>query len=167
MDTGKIKNLIQESNLSAREKFEAEVLLDKATSLEENQSFKEFLEVLENLYKDLGNKNIFLDQDFLAPRYKRALLELMDDLKLRIRKKDYTLNTKFFQLFDNQSPITFRKLLKCLGVTNSGGKFEVPEEILDKKIKVAEDDGMGYSPKGFSEVFSGYLGNDGDIYLWI
>lgn len=168
-----IKDLIKKSELSVNDKIDAEILLDRAFMSEENQETREMIETLGKLYKDLGDENKFKDQEYLAPRYKDLLLKVMGEYKLRVRKNDSLLNTEYFQPFDDYTPITFGKLLKSLGgkveKTEDGKIILTPDDpdILDRYIKIAEDDGGGYAPNGFQDVFSGYQGDDNNIYLWV
>lgn len=174
MNTKKlIKNLIEKSDLSAGDKIDAEILLDRAFLSEENQKTREIIKTLEELYKDLGDKNEFKNQEYLAPIYKELLLKVINEYKLKVRKNDYLLNTEYFQPFDDYTPITFEKLLRSLGTkvekTEDGRIIFTPEDpdILDRHLKIAKDDGCGYAPDGFEDVFSGYQGDDNNIYLWI
>lgn len=168
MDTKKlIRNLIENSNLGLSDKINAELLLEKSFMSKENQETREIIDVLENLYKDLGNKDIFKDQDYLAPRYKDLILNVIKEYKLKVRKNDSLLNTEYFQPFDDYKPRTLGELLKNIGRKNKKGEIILSPEILDKKVKIGEDDGSGYSPKGFKDVFTGYEGDDGNIYLWV
>ena len=174
MNTKKlIKNLIEKSNLSAGDKIDAEILLDRAFLSEENQKTREIIKTLEELYKDLGDKDEFTNQEYLAPIYKELLLKVINEYKLKVRKNDYLLNTEYFQPFDDYTPITFEKLLRSLGTkvekTEDGKIVFTPEDpdILDRHLKIAKDDGCGYAPDGFEDVFSGYQGDDNNIYLWI
>ena len=174
MNTKKlIKNLIEKSDLSAGDKIDAEILLDRAFLSEENQKTREIIKTLEELYKDLGDKDEFTNQEYLAPVYKELLLKVINEYKLKVRKNDYLLNTEYFQPFDDYTPITFEKLLRSLGTkvekTEDGRIIFTPEDpdILDRHLKIAKDDGCGYAPDGFEDVFSGYQGDDNNIYLWI
>lgn len=174
MNTKKlIKNLIEKSDLSAGDKIDAEILLDRAFLSEENQKTREIIKTLEELYKDLGDKDEFTNQEYLAPIYKELLLKVINEYKLKVRKNDYLLNTEYFQPFDDYTPITFEKLLRSLGTkvekTEDGRIIFTPEDpdILDRHLKIAKDDGFGYAPDGFEDVFSGYQGDDNNIYLWI
>ena len=174
MNTKKlIKNLIEKSDLSAGDKIDAEILLDRAFLSEENQKTREIIKTLEELYKDLGDKDKFTNQEYLAPIYKELLLKVINEYKLKVRKNDYLLNTEYFQPFDDYTPITFEKLLRSLGTkvekTEDGRIIFTPEDpdILDRHLKIAKDDGCGYAPDGFEDVFSGYQGDDNNIYLWI
>lgn len=174
MNTKKlIKNLIEKSDLSAGDKIDAEILLDRAFLSEENQKTREIIKTLEELYKDLGDKDEFTNQEYLAPIYKELLLKVINEYKLKVRKSDYLLNTEYFQPFDDYTPITFEKLLRSLGTkvekTGDGRIIFTPEDpnILDRHIKIAKEDGMGYAQDGFQDVFSGYQGDDNNIYLWI
>lgn len=168
MDTKKLINdLIENSNLELLEKFDAKLLLEKAFMSKENQETREIIDVLENLYKDLGDENIFKDQDYLAPRYKDLILKVIKEYKLKVRKKDSLLNTEYFQPFDDYKPKTLGELLCNIGKKNKKGDIILSSKILDKKVKIGEDDGSGYSPKGFKDVFACYKGDDGDIYLWV
>ena len=174
MNTKKlIKNLIEKSDLSAGDKIDAEILLDRAFLSEENQKTREIIKTLEELYKDLGDKDEFTNQEYLAPIYKELLLKVINEYKLKVRKNDYLLNTEYFQPFDDYTPITFEKLLRSLGTkvekTEDGRIIFTPEDpdILDRHVKIAKDDGCGYAPDGFEDVFSGYQGDDNNIYLWI
>lgn len=174
MNTKKIiKELIKKSGLSVSDKINAEILLDRAFMSEENQGTREIINTLEELYKDLGDKNTFTNQEYLAPIYKDLLLRVINEYKLRVKKNDSLLNTEYFQPFDDYTPITFGKLLRSLGTkiekTEDGKIIFTPEDpdVLDRHIKIAEDDGGGYAPNGFQEVFSGYQGDDNNIYLWI
>lgn len=174
MNTKKlIKNLIEKSDLSAGDKIDAEILLDRAFLSEENQKTREIIKTLEELYKDLGDKDEFTNQEYLAPIYKELLLKVINEYKLKVRKNDYLLNTEYFQPFDDYTPITFEKLLRSLGTkvekTEDGRIIFTPEDpdILDRHLKIAKDDGCGYAPDGFEDVFSGYQGDDNNIYLWI
>ena len=174
MNTKKlIKNLIEKSDLSAGDKIDAEILLDRAFLSEENQKTREIIKTLEELYKDHGDKNEFTNQEYLAPIYKELLLKVINEYKLKVRKNDYLLNTEYFQPFDDYTPITFEKLLRSLGTkvekTEDGRIIFTPEDpdILDRHLKIAKDDGCGYAPDGFEDVFSGYQGDDNNIYLWI
>ena len=171
-----IKNLIEKSELSVSDKIDAEILLDRAFMSEENQRTREIIKTLEELYKDIGNENKFKDQEYLAPRYKDLLLKVTGEYKLRVRKNDSLLNTEYFQPFDDYTPTTFGKLLGSL--CKKGTKIEKTEDgkviftpddpdILDHHIKIAKDDGCGYAPEGFQDVFSGYQGDDNNIYLWV
>lgn len=167
-----IKDLIKKSELSVNDKIDAEILLDRAFMSEENQETREIIKTLEELYNDLGNNDIFTNQEYLAPRYKDLLLKVIDEYKLRIRKNDSLFNTKYFQPFDDYTPITVEKLLKSFGKvekTEDGKVILTPEdpELLDRLIKIAKDDGMGYAPEGFQDVFSGYQGDDNNVYLWV
>ena len=168
-----IKNLIEKSDLSAGDKIDAEILLDRAFLSEENQKTREIIKTLEELYKDLGDKDEFTNQEYLAPIYKELLLKVINEYKLKVRKNDYLLNTEYFQPFDDYTPITFEKLLRSLGTkvekTEDGRIIFTPEDpdILDRHLKIAKDDRMGYAPDGFEDVFSGYQGDDNNIYLWI
>ena len=52
---------------------------------------------------------------------------------------------------------------------NDGKVVFTPQDhnILEREIKHAEDDGSGYAPKGFQEVFTSYQDKgDLNIYLW-
>lgn len=174
MNTKKlIKNLIEKSDLSAGDKIDAEILLDRAFLSEENQKTREIIKTLEELYKDLGDKDEFTNQEYLAPIYKELLLKVINEYKLKVRKNDYLLNTEYFQPFDDYTPITFEKLLRSLGTkvekTEDGRIIFTPDDsdILDRHLKIAKDDGCGYAPDGFEDVFSGYQGDDNNIYLWI
>ena len=174
MNTKKlIKNLIEKSDLSAGDKIDAEILLDRAFLSEENQKTREIIKTLEELYKDLGDKDEFTNQEYLAPIYKELLLKVINEYKLKVRKNDYLLNTEYFQPFDDYTPITFEKLLRSLGTkvekTEDGRIIFTPEDpdILDRHLKIAKDDGLGYAPDGFEDVFAGYQGDDNNIYLWI
>lgn len=174
MNTKKlIKNLIEKSDLSAGDKIDAEILLDRAFLSEENQKTREIIKTLEELYKDLGDKDEFTNQEYLAPIYKELLLKVINEYKLKVRKNDYLLNTEYFQPFDDYTPITFEKLLRSLGTkvekTEDGKIVFTPDDpdILDRHLKIAKDDGCGYAPDGFEDVFSGYQGDDNNIYLWI
>ena len=174
MNTKKlIKNLIEKSDLSAGDKIDAEILLDRAFLSEENQKTREIIKTLEELYKDLGDKDKFTNQEYLAPIYKELLLKVINEYKLKVRKNDYLLNTEYFQPFDDYTPITFEKLLRSLGTkvekTEDGRIIFTPKDpdILDRHLKIAKDDGCGYAPDGFEDVFSGYQGDDNNIYLWI
>ena len=174
MNTKKlIKNLIEKSDLSAGDKIDAEILLDRAFLSEENQKTREIIKTLEELYKDLGDKDEFTNQEYLAPIYKELLLKVINEYKLKVRKNDYLLNTEYFQPFDDYTPITFEKLLRSLGTkvekTEDGRIIFTPEDpdILDRHIKIAKEDGMGYAQDGFQDVFSGYQCDDNNIYLWI
>lgn len=174
MNTKKlIKNLIEKSDLSAGDKIDAEILLDRAFLSEENQKTREIIKTLEELYKDLGDKDEFTNQEYLAPIYKELLLKVINEYKLKVRKNDYLLNTEYFQPFDDYTPITFEKLLRSLGTkvekTEDGRIIFTPKDpdILDRHLKIAKDDGCGYAPDGFEDVFSGYQGDDNNIYLWI
>lgn len=168
-----IKNLIEKSDLSTGDKIDAEILLDRAFLSEENQKTREIIKTLEELYKDLGDKDEFTNQEYLAPIYKELLLKVINEYKLKVRKNDYLLNTEYFQPFDDYTPITFEKLLRSLGTkvekTEDGRIIFTPDDsdILDRHLKIAKDDGMGYAPDGFEDVFSGYQGDDNNIYLWI
>lgn len=164
-----IKNLIENSNLSYGEKKEAEHLLERAYMSEENQNLREIISTLTQLYDDLEKK---MNDDYLAPRYMDLIQTIISDYKLRVRRKDNLLDTNYFQPFDDYTPISFRDLLNSLGEvkdTENGKMVFYPKdpEILNGKVKIAEDDGQGYAPKGFNEVFSGYIGEDGNIYLWV
>ena len=174
MNTKKlIKNLIEKSDLSTGDKIDAEILLDRAFLSEENQKTREIIKTLEELYKDLGDKDEFTNQEYLAPIYKELLLKVINEYKLKVRKNDYLLNTEYFQPFDDYTPITFENLLRSLGTnvekSEEGRRIVTPEDpdILDRHLKIAKDDGMGYAPDGFEDVFSGYQGDDNNIYLWI
>lgn len=167
-----ISRLIQESNLTDVEKYEATRLLNKALGALENQEIREIIDVLEKLREDLGNEKLFTSQDYLAPRYQEVISRTIEDYKLKIRKNDNLLNTKYFQPFDDYTPITFERLLSNLGEikkTEDGKIVLTPRDhdILRKFVKVAEDDGQGYAASGFKDVFSGYQDKDGNIYLWI
>lgn len=177
MNTKKlIKNLIEKSDLSTGDKIDAEILLDRAFLSEENQKTREIIKTLEELYKDLGDKDEFTNQEYLAPIYKELLLKVINEYKLKVRKNDCVLNTNYFQPFDDYTPITFEKLLGSL--CKEGTKIETTEDgkiiftphdpdILEREIKHAEDDGGGYAPKGFQEVFTSYQDReDKNIYLW-
>ena len=100
-------------------------------------------------------------------------MKVINEYKLKVRKNDYLLNTEYFQPFDDYTPITFEKLLRSLGTkvekTEDGRIIFTPDDpdILDRHLKIAKDDGMGYAPDGFQDVFSGYQGDDNNIYLWI
>lgn len=103
-------------------------------------------------------------------------MEAIKEYKLKVRKNDCVLNTNYFQPFDDYTPITFEKLLGSL--CKEGTKIETTEDgkiiftphdpdILEREIKHAEDDGGGYAPKGFQEVFTSYQDReDKNIYLW-
>ena len=94
MNTKKlIKNLIEKSDLSTGDKIDAEILLDRAFLSEENQKTREIIKTLEELYKDLGDKDEFTNQEYLAPIYKELLLKVINEYKLKVRKNDYLLNT--------------------------------------------------------------------------
>lgn len=171
-----IKKLIEKSDLSTSDKINAEILLDRAFLSEENQSLRELIDVLEKLYKDLGDKDEFNDQEYSAPRYQKALLKVIEDYKSRSRSNDYIINTEYFQPFDDYTPIAFEKFLGSL--CKKGTKIEKTEDgkivftpddpdILERILKHAEDDGCGYAPKGFQEVFTSYQDRgDMNIYLW-
>ena len=170
-----IKKLIKESNLPWRDRYEAEILLEQALRSKENQETREIIEVLEDLYKDLKDPEIFTSE-YLAPRYQDVVMEAIKEYKLKVRKNDCVLNTNYFQPFDDYTPITFEKLLGSL--CKEGTKIETTEDgkiifiphdpdILEREIKHAEDDGGGYAPKGFQEVFTSYQDReDKNIYLW-
>lgn len=168
-----IKDLIKKSGLSISDKVDAEILLDRAFMSEENQGTREIIETLEKLYEDLGDKDTFTNQEYLAPIYKDLLLKVINEYKLKVRKNDYLLNTEYFQPFDDYTPITFGKLLGSLGTniekTEDGKIILTPDDpnILDRLIKIAKEDGMGYASEGFQDVFSGYQGDDNNIYLWV
>lgn len=53
--------------------------------------------------------------------------------------------------------------------TEDGKIIFTPDDpnVLDRHIKIAKEDGMGYASGGFEDVFSGYQGDDNNIYLWI
>ena len=152
----KIKQLIKESNLSWEDKMEAELLLDKASRTEKNQKDRFKLDYLKELYKEVSD-----------PDQKEALLEAIEEWEWKIRKTDIILEGK---CFSDYTPMIFGDLLKKFGeVEESCGKIILkPNDpsLLDREIKIFEDDGMGYSPKGFNEVFDGYLGDDKNIHLW-
>lgn len=170
-----IKKLIKESNLPCRDRYEAEILLEQALRSKENQETREIIEVLEDLYKDLKDPEIFTSE-YLSPRYQDVVMEAIKEYKLKVRKNDYVLNTNYFQPFDDYTPITFEELLGSL--CKEGTKIETTEDgkiiftpqdpdILEREIKHAEDDGSGYAPKGFQEVFTSYQDKgDLNIYLW-
>lgn len=171
-----IKDLIKNSELSISDKIDAEILLDRAFMSKENQGTREIIKTLEELYNDLGDKDTFTNQEYLAPIYKDLLLRVINEYKLRVRKNDYLLNTEYFQPFDDYTPITFEKLLGSL--CKKGTKVEKTEDgkiiftpddpdILDRHLKIAKEDGMGYASGGFEDVFSGYQGDDNNIYLWV
>lgn len=171
-----IRDLIKKSGLSAIDKIDAEILLDRAFLSEENQGTREIIKTLEELYEDLGDKDTFTNQEYLAPIYKDLLLKVINEYKLKVRKNDYLLNTEYFQPFDDYTPITFGKFLGSLckkGMkiekTEDGKIIFTPEDpdILDRHLKIAKDDSMGYASEGFEEPFSGYQGDDNNIYLWI
>lgn len=168
-----IKDLIKKSGLSVSDKIDAEILLDRAFMSEENQKTREIIETLKKLYEDLGDKDIFTNQEYLAPIYKDLLLRVINEYKLKVRNKDYLLNTEYFQPFDDYTPITFGKLLRSLGTkiekTEDGKIIFTPDDpdVLDRHLKIAKEDGMGYALGDFEDVFSGYQGDDNNIYLWI
>ena len=170
-----IRKLIRESDLSSDSKIDAELLLEEAISSKENQETREIIDMLEDLYNDLKNPELFTSE-YLSHQYQRVVMEAIKEYKLRVKKLDCILNSNYIQTFDDYSPITFEKFL--LSLCKNGTKIEVTKEgkviftpndpdILDKKIKHAQDDGSGYAPKGFEEVFTSYQDPiDGNIYLW-
>ena len=170
----KIKQLIKESNLSWKDKMEAEILFDQALRSKETQEIREIIDVLEDLYKDLGNSNLFTSE-YLSSKYQDVVIKSINEFKLRVRKNDCILNTNYFQPFDDYTPITFKEFLGSL--SKEGTKIEMndgkiiftpqDQNILEREIKHAEDDGCGYAPKGFQEVFTSYQDKeDLNIYLW-
>lgn len=165
----KIKQLIKESNLSWKDKMEAEILFDQALRSKETQEIREIIDILEDLYRDLENS------EYLSSKYQDVVIKAINEFKLRVRKNDCILNTNYFRPFDDYTPITFKEFLGSL--SKEGTKIEMndgkvvftPQDhnILEREIKHAEDDGSGYAPKGFQEVFTSYQDKgDLNIYLW-
>ena len=153
-----MKNLFNvKEDLGLREKIEAQEFLRTAELAVENQKTREKIEVLEELEKTLEH-----------PGHLQVVQDAIKDYRREVRKKDAILNTNYGQAFDDYTPLTFGDLLTAIGATvdEKTGEIKIKPELLGKKIKVAEDDGMGYAISGFSDVFSGYV-VDNDIQLWI
>lgn len=163
MKQEQIYNVINNSDLSYFEKREARRLLDRVFRTNETQNFRDKLEVLKELrdkYEEI--KLRYCDEEKLNS----VLSGIIKDYEARIRRNDALLDDS--PGFDDYTPIKFGKVLEKLGGTISEGgvvKFQDPY-IFEKGIKVAQDDSMGYAPKGFFDVFEGYIGEDGDIQLW-
>lgn len=164
-----IRKLIKDSNLSWKDKQDAEILLDLALKSKENQETREIIDVLGELYNDLKDPKIFTSE-YLSSKYQDVILGVIKDYKLRVRKNDCILD------FPEYMPLKFKELLS--GLCKTGTTIETTKDgkivftpkdsdILEREVKHAEDDGSGYAPKGFQEIFSCYQnGDDMNIYLW-
>ena len=78
----KIKQLIKESNLSWKDKMEAEILFDQALRSKETQEIREIIDILEDLYRDLENS------EYLSSKYQDVVIKAINEFKLRVRKND-------------------------------------------------------------------------------
>lgn len=171
MKQEQIYNVINNSDLSYFEKREARRLLDRVFRTNETQNFRDKLEVLKELrdkYEEI--KLRYCDEEKLNS----VLSGIIKDYEARIRRNDALLDDS--PGFDDYTPITFEKFLGSL--CKKGTKIEKTEDgkivftpddpdILERILKHAEDDGCGYAPKGFQEVFTSYQDRgDMNIYLW-
>lgn len=141
----RIKREIQNSeNLDGLSKLKALILLDEATRALPIKEGIEVIRILENLYQEV------VDQE-----YKDALLIVIKKYRSEIHSKSY--NTI-------EGPRTLRDLFKSLGISTS----EVEEELLDLKLVVGVDDGMGYTPRGYQDVIDVYPNHDeGSLNIWV
>lgn len=125
-------------------KLDALVLIDMASRGIPVLKHTEVIKVLSSLY-----------QEVVSQEYKDALLVVIDKYKSEIRKLsvDYP-----------EEPVTLGRFLEWVGVPTS----EVPEEKLKMKLVVGQDDGMGYTPLGYTDVIDAYPDIDnGEIKLWV
>ena len=164
-------NLIKENdNLSKEDKIKLKFLLDKMERNSRSYDVGQIIKYLEGLIKDLGNPELFTDQEFLAPRYKDLLYLVLDKIKLEKRKLDI-LDDEFFVAFDDYRPITLEKILSSFcKIEKDGDKIILTpkdKDLLSRNVNIYQDDGMGYSPGGYNSVFSAYQDKDDNISMWI
>lgn len=138
----KIKEEIKKSTLGWEDKLDSLILLDKATKAIPSRDLTETIDILKRLYSELKNEE-----------YKEVILGVIDKYRAEKKSLDYS-----FEL-----PVTLRSFLKSLDISTKN----ISDEVLDKKIQVAIDDGMGYSPSGFHDIISSYTEEGQDITIWI
>ena len=164
-------NLIKESNnLSREDKIKFEFLLGKMERNSKSYDLAQIIEYLEELIKDLGDPKLFTDQEYLAPRYKDLLYQILDKIKLEKRKVDI-IDDEFIVAFDDYRPITLEKILSSFcKIEKDGDKIILTpkdKDLLSRNVNIYQDDGMGYSPGGYNSVFSAYQDKDDNISMWI
>lgn len=167
----KVRDLVKENKfLTGSEKFELDLILDKASRNLESYDLGTIIEVLKDLIKDLGDPELFRDQDYLAPRYKDVLFKVLEKVELEKRRTDIHDND-YFPAFDDYRPITLERILSSFcKIEKEGDKIVlIPKDknLLDRKVNIYHDDGMGYSPGGSIPVFSAYQDKDDNISMWI
>lgn len=141
-----IKKEIQENkNLEESLKWDALYLLDMATDSLGQMEINKVIIMLEEVYKNT-----------VYPDYKEALLYAIKDYKLRLRQYAFGRDA-------TKDSVTLRDFLEEMRIPTSN----IPDEKLDMKLVVGEDDGMGYTPNGFLNVTGAYPDEDGTIKLWI
>lgn len=143
----KIKEIIKKSELSGEEKLEALIMLDEAFLDTQNMEYVrviDFMTKLQAKTTDLYEKECFQ--------------KVIDKYRREIHWED----SEFAH------PITLGKFLQGISRKGTGETetIQVPKDLLGKSLKVAIDDGMGYSPGGFNNVIDGYSQDD-DIIIWI
>ena len=160
----KVRDLVKENKfLTGSEKFELDLILDKASRNLESYDLGTIIEVLKDLIKDLGDPELFRDQDYV-------LFKVLEKVELEKRRTDIHDND-YFPAFDDYRPITLERILSSFcKIEKEGDKIVlIPKDknLLDRKVNIYHDDGMGYSPGGSIPVFSAYQDKDDNISMWI
>lgn len=140
-----IKRTIKESdNLDGITKLDALVLLDTASRALPIKEGLEIIGVLEDLYQKVNGDD-----------YKEALLSVIDKYRSEIRSMSCGVP---------EETVTLEDFLKPLKIPVDN----IPREILDLKLVVGMDDGMGYTPRGFMDVIDSYPDTEkGVLRIWV
>ena len=172
----KVLDLVKESDkLSGKEKFELEMLLDKADRSVKSYDLGSQINCLKDLRRTLNDPDNFADDgifDYIAGRYTEILNLAIERFSRDKLALDY-LDDDFFPAFDDYRPITFRRVLESLGELKEidGGIIFKPDDhdLLERNLDVRKDGGMGYSAEGPSGVFCAYQEETGEkpISFWI
>lgn len=137
------REILNSENLDETFKLDALFLLDEASRAIPVRKNIEVVRILENLYQEV------IDED-----YKQALSEAIKKYKSEIRVLSYGCP---------EESVTLRGFLESLKIPVDG----VSDDLLDLKLTVGIDDGMGYTPNGFLDVIDSYHDKDnGEIRIW-
>lgn len=138
------REILGSSDLDPHTKLEAMVLLDEASRTIPLRENLEVIQVLKKLYGEVTGEE-----------YKETLLQVIKKYQKEVRVLTYGCQ---------EETVTLSDFLGSLGILTS----DIPQEILDLKLVVGVDDGMGYTPNGFQDVIDSYPDkDDGVIRIWV
>lgn len=141
--------------------------MEKEKLAMENQRFREIIKTLGELKKDI--KEEF--DSYSSWRYDKLLDDVIEKYKREVRRYDALLDTEYNVPFDDYTPINFSEFLRNFGdVKEENGNIIITpkyKNLLEKKMTVMEDDGMGYCAKDPQLVFQAGTDDKNDINIWI